>query len=978
MPFLPEGGTCCQYRTFIFKSKNPEEVIIGHTPDCNIPQSLLDYGHSQFFAVYPNGPFEDSHPVMETTSNPPMLRLTPKWADDGKPIYWYVDLKEKNVKDLLHPLAAQNYEKAKGNDAEKSDDKKEGRTSDGEKKYIEKATQTDEKQQADEKQRQGDGENKKFHHTRVYNADSEDVTGSGPRPRRTTKGEDKLRPQLQPLRICPYHGEENFEVEDPEWYDRQQRRSEHDHLAMDSATTLVARPSQSYDPRSPRESRHHVRSHLRPLNASNYRPPRVELHQEDRDPNTGTAQHTGGLRGDALPTRADDISDDGETIVFSERDCRCVKYVVRGYGQPLEPVRTRYQVLCERHDSNLQSRQARELWAEKDMKFMSLRGGASQANASQANASQANASQAKAAEETRKREVSMEIEMMGGGYDAPVFAAVYENMPEDKSERTGAPDAPTSTATTTDNGNGQSTSMRLRGGGMNDADDGSEASADTWPTESTSLSELFDRAKEIKTRFENSGPKMRRPAPAEGRNRLRATSSIEALENPYGAAGPSTSSGCERCVNLSQKRLKRWDDQEIRKTIKEMQRDSKSNGIRSDKAQVLKRELEDKEEMLKAKEKSLNRESKALADAKAAFMKNGNTFKRSTSSRGDLEVEPIKSGPHSVEASTTAPTDTRGKVNSVSRLRAGASTAYKPTTFNGARARRISPTETRDPLSVQPEQVGMNKDDFEEAKAYQLVLDYQQQQAQDQEEDFDSGWYWMQVFQNQHYDSHGAIHSLRERLTTLQEEREMLRVRCFEPERSNQPSTYYGPPYPAARFGPVAPAFQQQRGQIPRSPHPNAMWQDGGTPGPSNFPAPPYYGYPTYPQPNIMSYQPSQSLAPAPVMTAFPMYRGFGASFKPQPSQQLLADGGPDPEEFISSRQQRQSSESRETQPEATASERRDKKEEGRDQSQTWDAQSLKEAEQEDAVEQKKQEKDEEEEREAQKQARDRWMGGQY
>ena len=936
MPFLPEGASCCQYRTCIFQSKNAEEVIPGHTRDCNIPQSLLNYGHAKFFAAYPNGPFEDSYPVMETISNPPILRGTPKWADDGGPIYWYVDLKEKGIKGLLHPLAVQKYEKAKkGKGAEKSNDKKKGNTGKSEKKYVDKATQTYDRQATVENEKKRDGEQQKSRHAKVFNADREDVTGSGNRPRRMTRGEDELRPQLQPLRICPYHGEDNCEVDDPEWFDRQPRRSELGHLAMDSATTLVARPPQSYDPRSPREARHHMRSHIRPLNASNYRPRRVELHQENRNPNASADEQTRGLRGGALPTLADDISDYGETIVFSERDCRCVKYMVRGYGQPLEPVPMRFQVICERHDPNLQSRQARETWAEKDIKFMGLRGGAHQA---------------KAAEESHKKKVSMEHDRMNFGDYAPVPTAVYEYKPEDKPEQASASNAPTSPAKPADNnGNGQSTSTGLRGGGMAGADEWSEAFEDMGnESESTSLSELFDRAKEIKTGFENSGPKTGRPAPAEERNRVRVTSFIEALDNPYGAAGPSNSSGCERCVSLSHRRLERWDDHELRKTIKEMQRDSNSISIRAGQVHVRKRELEDREEMLEAKGKTLNHKSRDLADDKAECMKIFNTFNRPSSSRGDLEAKVTNSKPQPVDTSMKAPTDARARVKSVSRPRGGASSAYQPITSNGARGSRISPTETRDPLSVKPEQVGMNEDEFESARAYQLAFDYQQQGMEGQREVLSSD-YWTQYFfdnsaqtKQELYDCQDDKRKLIKRLDDLQDEIEMLRGHCYLLEQSNQLFTNYGM----------------------------------GMPGPANFPAPPCYGYPAYPvypQLNTMSHQQSQRLAPAPVMTAFPMYGGCGTRFKPQPSEQLLADGGPDPEEFMTQRQQRHTRDSNEQ----AAAEKEDK-ENDQGQSQTWDAQALKDAEQEDAAEQKKQEKDAEAERKNQKQAWDRSTSWHY
>lgn len=903
MPFLPEGGRCCQYRTFIFKSKNPEEVIFGHTPDCNIPQSLLDYGRAQFFAVYPNGPFEDSHPVMETTSNSPMLLRTPKWADDGKPIYWYVDLKEKNAKDLLHPSAAQKYEKAKkGNDAEKSDDTKQARTGDGEKTYDEKATQTDDKQQGAENQGQGDDENKKLHHTRVYNADSEDVTGSGPRPRGMRRGEDELRPQLQPLRICPYHGEDNCEVDDPEWYDRQQRSSEHDHLAMDSAATL-ARPPQSYDPRSPREGRHHVRSYLRPLNASNYCPPRVELHQENRDPNAGTAQHTRSLRGGALPTRADYISDDGETIVFDERDCRCVKYMVRGYGQPLEPVPTRYQVICERHDSNIQSRQARELWAEKDMKFMGLRG----------DASQANASQAKAVEEKHKREVLMEIEMMGGGYDAPVFAAVYENKPE----QTSAPDAPTSPAKTTDNGSGQSTSVGLRGGGMNDANDGSEASADTWPTESTSLSELFDRAKEIKTRFENSGPKTGRPAPAEERNRLRVTSFIEALENPYGAAGTSTSSGCERCVNLSHKRLERWDDQELRKTIKEMQRETNRMDIRAAKNADMNGEIEDREEMLRAQERSFNEKKRFLNVAKDSFKRDltnlgqsatelaGYLDKFSFASAAPISADLLKSAPEPVHASTQGPeTKIRARLKSASGLSDGASRGDENLSFEDITAKDMLMPDSQATAMFSPgckrpsapeiqlslkKQLAINYDLKEEGgRVQRRLLDFESlnQILRDREDDFKKRWRRSLVDAN----------DLREQLQEVQGELEWYRAQYVANQRPTYQSQYSDPIHGQHTWMAQAAAAKQRWEQATRENYFRGMWRNAAPTGPSQIPIPPYYGYPSSPQNNMND---------PPLFSAGPI-RMNAMSFKPQSSEQLLANGGPGPDEYMSDRDRRQ------------------------------------------------------------------------
>lgn len=924
MPFLPEGARCCQYRTFIFKSKNPEKMIFGHTPDCNMPQSLLDCGSLQFFAVYPNGPFEGSHPVMETDSNPPILRRTPKWADDGKPIYWYVDLKEKTIKDLLHPLAVQKYEKEKKQKgAGKGNDKKEGKTSEGEKKYVHNATQTEDKQPALEKKDQSKGDEKKVYHTKFFNADGEDVTGSARRPRRTTRAEDELRPQLQPLRIWPYHGEDNCEVDDPDYYDRQQRRSELDHLAMDSGSTLLAGPPQSYDPRSPREARHHMRSYLRPLKTSNYNPPRVELHQENHDPNESTAQQDQGLRGGAL-IGADEISDDGETIVFRERNCRRAEYMVHGYGQPHEAFPLRYHVICGRHDPNLQNKQARETWIEKDMTFMGLRGGASQANASQV----------KAAEEKHKREVSREHDRMSFGDYAPVPTIVYENKPKEDS----APAASQSPEKHTDNGNGQSTSMGLRGGGMDGCDERSEASEDTWRTESTSLSELFEKAKEIKAIFENSGPKTGRPQPAQDNNRLRVTSFIEALQNPFAEAGSSLSTDCARCVNLTNQRLRRWEKQALGKTIKEMQRESNRMGIRPGQIAAEKGEVEGKEEKVMMKERALN-EQKMLSDAVQDSSKLG--FRTRGGATRDLGTEDAQ---HSTRTSMIQPTSAGDRF---------------------ARQRDL-PTET-----ISPDKLDMLLQVLQDWKKRPARL---QKDFDDLKDELATELGRRDIYTDKSICSEDQAARLEKENFELQRQlqihNESTQQRMNFPQQGHQPAIYGLP----TGWLPGS-TNQQYIYEIISGEHFNSFWGNVRLPGPLNYQFS-HQGFSPQAEHGGTGPHPTQSFQPVQI-SAMPMFICSSRSFKPQSSDEFLKDGGPDPEEFISSRQQRQSDGSKATQPQA-AFKRQDKKEDDQVQSQTWTAQALKDAEQEEVAEQKKQEKDAEEERKNQKQAWDRSMGWHY
>ena len=311
--WLSPGAQCCSYRTFIIDSQAKRLVIFGHPDSCNDTKCRIYVNGEDFFRIYPDDPFPGMYPVTETLAIPPFVGWHKPRYDRGRNIFWHVGF--ENIWHLLKKDKVEKYYKH----GRWVDDNAYGTNG------IEDVagvagfgTQTGEEKKADGKRSAVRG----LRGGSNLNADGEDVSGSGSRPRRMTRGQGELQPQIQAFgaannerapgaqpsqrvpngsssaaeQICPCHGADRCDVDDLRWLHRRESLFDLDSRLADSCLESTNRESLELELRV----RHHRRGYLNSARVTNYRPAQAELHQSNNEKDADYENQNIGLRGGAL------------------------------------------------------------------------------------------------------------------------------------------------------------------------------------------------------------------------------------------------------------------------------------------------------------------------------------------------------------------------------------------------------------------------------------------------------------------------------------------------------------------------------------------------------------------------------------------------------------------------------------------------------------------------------------------------------